>query len=499
MAEDLSQARYERALLGEISKLQSALLEERNTMAAQKAQMENAVSAERERKAEESEKASRLQAMEAAIQEAQNKEQKDFLRKRAAAEARMQAKEALATKQRKEDAKRKEEQRQLAQQLHEEQLKRTAAERAQADEAKRQADERKEAKLQARMAEEREQLVERNVRKAEESAEKVMRAADQRKEQTRLQREAHARRTAAQQERMRQQQAQQERKQASIKAAAELKAQVIERAQAHQQESERQRKNEILRHEADKQQRLDLKYAREQEARRLLQHEKVLQEAAARGRVERTMGDLQAQLYALEGQIGSRQAKLDGFMSTREAVHTAGQYHSVRSSLERADLANSMGKMRSNLTNTATLYLEVPADHRGGVQNRELKALLDKVDPDGDGHIPLSSLRKTLTKLLPPLPASDASRQPRIMSQSLPSLLTLEQKTSSAYDQYLAAFNAVDTDGSGTISKRELYTVLEKSGLTNGKQALEVFSGFDKDSDGQLDFEEFTKIAKILC
>ena len=65
----------------------------------------------------------------------------------------------------------------------------------------------------------------------------------------------------------------------------------------------------------------------------------------------------------------------------------------------------------------------------------ELKALLDKVDPDGDGHIPLSSLRKTLTKLLPPLPASDASRQPRIMSQSLPSLLTLEQKTSSAYDQ----------------------------------------------------------------
>ena len=29
--------------------------------------------------------------------------------------------------------------------------------------------------------------------------------------------------------------------------------------------------------------------------------------------------------------------------------------------------------------------------------------------------------------------------------------------------------------------------------------ALEVFAGFDQDSDGQLDFEEFTKIAKILC
>jgi hypothetical protein len=48
-------------------------------------------------------------------------------------------------------------------------------------------------------------------------------------------------------------------------------------------------------------QRLDMKAAQEAEAREQLAHEKVLQEAAARNRVERTMGDLQAQLYALEG------------------------------------------------------------------------------------------------------------------------------------------------------------------------------------------------------
>jgi len=86
------------------------------------------------------------------------------------------------------------------------------------------------------------------------------------------------------------------------------------------------------------------------------------------------------------------------------------------------------------------------------------------------------------------------------MSTSLPSLLTLEQKEKlSQYEQYVAAFQAVDVDGSGTISKRELYDVLKQAGLANGKQALEVFEGFDKDSDGQLDFEEFTRIAKILC
>ena len=68
----------------------------------------------------------------------------------------------------------------------------------------------------------------------------------------------------------------------------------------------------------------------------------------------------------------------------------------------------------------------------------------------------------------------------------------------SQYDQYLAAFKAVDTDNSGAISKRELYAVLEKAGLTSGKQALEVFSGFDTDGNGSLDFDEFTKIAKAL-
>ena len=92
------------------------------------------------------------------------------------------------------------------------------------------------------------------------------------------------------------------------------------------------------------------------------------------------------------------------------------------------------------------------------------------------------------------------STHKQVTSASLPSLLTLEQKqTLSQYDQYLAAFKAVDTDNSGTISKRELLEVLKKAGLASGKQALEVFSGFDQDGDGKLDFEEFARIAKILC
>ena len=364
------------------------------------------------------------------------------------------------------------------------------------------ADQRKEAKLRARLAAEREALQERNLRKAEESAEKVERAAEQRKEMTASQREQYQLRVAGQQERMAAQKNKADRRQAEVRVAAQMKAQVIERAQENMRALEEKRKNDILNHDAEKTRRLNLKSAREAAAREQLMHEKALQEAAARSRVERTLSDRQAQLSGLEGQLDARQGKLDNFVVARERHMSEGQRLSVASALERQALANSMNKMRENLSNKGTLYLEVPANRRN-VQSRELKALLSRVDPDGLGHISLSSMKRTLNKLLPPdlesSLVSPAAPKPK-MSTSLPSLLTLEQKEKlSQYEQYVAAFQAVDVDGSGTISKRELYDVLKQAGLANGKQALEVFEGFDKDSDGQLDFEEFTRIAKILC
>ena len=72
------------------------------------------------------------------------------------------------------------------------------------------------------------------------------------------------------------------------------------------------------------------------------------------------MGDLQAQLYALEGQLEARQEKTNQFAAGREAHMELGQKLSVRSALDRGALANSMNKMRSNLTNNK-LELEVHA------------------------------------------------------------------------------------------------------------------------------------------
>ena len=132
-SQQLSQARYERALLTEITKLQDAIVDERNIVTAQKRAMATAVAAEKERRASEADKSSRLQAMEKAIEEAQRAEQKVFNRKRAVAEKRMKEAAKQAEKDRKQNQLRKEAERQAAQKAHEEQLAQATEERRQAE------------------------------------------------------------------------------------------------------------------------------------------------------------------------------------------------------------------------------------------------------------------------------------------------------------------------------------------------------------------------------
>jgi len=139
--EELSQARYERQLLNEITRLQTALAEERNIINAEKAQMETEQAQEAERKGNASEKANRLLAMEKAIEQAQEDEQKKFMRKRALADKKQQEREAEASKQRLLEARKKDQQRMLAHQQHEEMLARQAEERAAAEQSKRMQDE----------------------------------------------------------------------------------------------------------------------------------------------------------------------------------------------------------------------------------------------------------------------------------------------------------------------------------------------------------------------
>mmetsp|Transcript_27558 Transcript_27558/g.70195 ORF Transcript_27558/g.70195 Transcript_27558/m.70195 type:complete len:516 (+) Transcript_27558:87-1634(+) len=497
---ELSQARYERQLLNEITKLQTALADERSMLSAQRHAAQEEAAAERERKASASDKADKLRAMEMAIEATQKDEQKNFMKRRAKADARMAQKEAEAARERAIEAKKREVERQMAQRAHQDGLARAAEEREAMAESKRQQDMMKEHKLQERLALERQQMLEKNLLKADEAAAKVERAAQQRIAMTQQQRQAYAERMALQAIRMDEQRQKQEQKARDSKLAAAQKHAQIERAQQQQKALLEARKQSILQAEAQKQAELDLKAEREAQARAEQRRERRLQEAASRGRVERTMGDLQSQLSTLEGQLETRTAKVEDFVGHRRSQMVEAQQLAVSGALERAAMANSMAKMRENLQCNHSLGLNIPPERRA-VQNPELKALLRRLDPDDQGEIPLAKMRSTLTKLLPPEDESALHKGPKKHgTQSMPSLTSsLETLHMSRYEKAVAAFKACDIDGSGTISKRELYNVLRKAGLSNGKQALEVFAGADSDQSGSLDFEEFERIAKAIC
>lgn len=57
------------------------------------------------------------------------------------------------------------------------------------------------------------------------------------------------------------------------------------------------------------------------------------------------------------------------------------------------------------------------------------------------------------------------------------------------------AFNMFDSDGSGTIDKQELRSVLKAMGSRPGKEELdELMSQMDVDKSGTIDFEEFVAV-----
>ncbi len=226
-----SQGRYEKGLLLEIERLKLALAEERDLIAASKKDAEATDVGQKKLRAIARARASRLAEMEAALEKAQLVERREFVKRRNAAGERIAERDAEAAAKRAADQRKKEQQRQVAAELHRATIERHLQEAEAANAAKRSRDVGREQAMRRRMAEAQRQTQERNQQKSDVAADKIERAAAARVQSVADQRAAFHERHEAQEERMRQLHQRQQAHQRQVKKEAEAKRQHIESTQ----------------------------------------------------------------------------------------------------------------------------------------------------------------------------------------------------------------------------------------------------------------------------
>jgi len=279
-----------------------------------------------------------------------------------------------------------------------------------------------------------------------------------------------------------------------VKRKATEKKVMIERAQEQQQVLQEERRNSILRKEAQKQAELDRKAVEIDDVRYERQQERLKQHAASRGRVDQRMGETKAKMEHLEQSMGERYAKVEEFELLKAThVHSAHQM-AVRSGLHKQSMHYAMQNMREQAAKAQTVVrLDVPPHIRANIQNEQLRTLLDRMDEKGEGQISLKSMRTVLAqdaKLDQPKPKRGMRH-----AQSQP---TMSLKGKSDEEKLIDAFREADKDSSGTISKREMFGLLERIGIDRHSSRMKLFRGFDVDDDGIITFDEFKKLAAAL-
>lgn len=75
----------------------------------------------------------------------------------------------------------------------------------------------------------------------------------------------------------------------------------------------------------------------------------------------------------------------------------------------------------------------------------------------------------------------------------------IDQQARQDEEEYRAAFNLFDKDGSGSISPEEFLEILKNLGqVISSEQAEEIIKELDSDGSGEIDFQEFITYMKKL-
>jgi calmodulin len=129
----------------------------------------------------------------------------------------------------------------------------------------------------------------------------------------------------------------------------------------------------------------------------------------------------------------------------------------------------------------------------------EYKLAFNDIDENGDGTISADDIKKALTQMGEEI--TDEEAQQMISEADLdkngtvafPEFVKLMHKREQ--HEILEAFNAIDKDGSGRLSTKELKDVMKSfGGKLSDEQLEEMFKNADADGDGQVDYQEFLKV-----
>ena len=129
----------------------------------------------------------------------------------------------------------------------------------------------------------------------------------------------------------------------------------------------------------------------------------------------------------------------------------------------------------------------------------EYKAAFDDIDENGNGAISADDIKKALNQMGKEI--TDEEAQEMIAEADLdkngtvdfPEFVELMRKREQ--HEILETFHAIDNDGSGKLSTKELKDVMKSFGekLTDA-QLEEMFKNADADGDGQVDYQEFLNV-----
>ena len=144
-------------------------------------------------------------------------------------------------------------------------------------------------------------------------------------------------------------------------------------------------------------------------------------------------------------------------------------------------------------------YIMSNGEHKN--QLKELKEVFIRFDESGDGHLQLDEIQKGLKQVLGHVKGAMKIYEEimntldkncnGVIDYSEFLVAAADKETLLNNNNLMLAFNLMDADGNGSISRQELKNVFETSEKKDEELWTEIFDEVDVNGDGAITFEEF--------